>query len=233
MTLSDLSTYDGTMIREEALQGVRGSQQKVRIHWPRQETPTSSQRRLWKRYVTSNFIRYGRHWKQNLGDTRPAFRSRAPEAVNIVPVEHKPQGDNSPKSNSLSHYISSLPQWYRRMLSHFTQEATDVQVWRAFRSRRRITIASDGGLKHQVGTFGWKIVDRFSTTLFSGSGPINGPADIGHSTRSELGGLTAPLLFCVSLSKFWGLAHRCRYTWLTDSRAAISKVTFITQKSYE
>jgi hypothetical protein len=35
MTLSDLSTYDGTMIREEALQGVRGSQQKVRIHWPR------------------------------------------------------------------------------------------------------------------------------------------------------------------------------------------------------
>jgi hypothetical protein len=120
------------------------------------------------------------------------------------------------------------------MLSHFTQEATDVQVWRTFRSRRRITsIASDGGLKHQVGTFGWKIVDRFSTTLFSGSGPIDGPADIGHSTRSELGGLTAPLLFCVSLSKFWCLAHRCRYTWLTNSRAAISKVTVITQKSYE
>jgi hypothetical protein len=57
---------------------------------------------------------------------------------------------------------------------------------------------------------------------------VDGPYDISHSTRSELGGLTAPLLLVTSLAKFWGLQHKCRYKWLTDSKAAISKVTLIT-----
>jgi hypothetical protein len=33
MTLSDLSIFDGTMIREEALQGTRGLHQKIRTNW--------------------------------------------------------------------------------------------------------------------------------------------------------------------------------------------------------
>jgi hypothetical protein len=67
---------------------------------------------------------------------------------------------------------------------------------------------------------------------FSGSGPVDGPFDISHSTRSELGGLTAPLLLVTSLAKFWGLNHKCRYRWITDSKAAISKVTFVTGPQY-
>jgi hypothetical protein len=78
-----------------------------------------------------------------------------------------------------------------------------------------------------MGTQGWKIVSRSQHTLFSGSGPVDGPFDISHSTRSELGGLTAPLLLVQSLAKFWGLNHKCRYRWLTDSKAAISRVTII------
>jgi ribonuclease HI len=69
---------------------------------------------------------------------------------------------------------------------------------------------------------------RLGYTLFYGSGPVDGPIDTNHSTRSELGGLTAPLLLVSSLAKFWGIQHRCRYKWITDSKAAISKVTFIT-----
>ncbi len=104
-------------------------------------------------------------------------------------------------------------------------------VWKAFRSRRRITIASDGGLKHRLGTHGWKIVDCDGNTLFTGSGPVDGPIDIANSTRSELGGLTAPMLLCASLARYWGLSHRCRYNWLTDSKVAISKVTFVLRPS--
>lgn len=59
-----------------------------------------------------------------------------------------------------------------------------------------MTIASDGGLKHGIGTMGWKIVSQNGTPLFSGSGPIDGPHDVANSTRSELGGITAPLLLC-------------------------------------
>jgi hypothetical protein len=96
-------------------------------------------------------------------------------------------------------------------------------------------IASDGGLKDRTATFGWKIVDRGSGTtddvpLFEGSGPVDGPFDITSSTRSELGGLIAPLLLCVSLAAHWGLRHKCRIRWLTDSKAAISRVEFLTRR---
>jgi hypothetical protein len=235
LTLSDISTADGTMIREDSLNGVRAPGQRIRTHWPRQEMPTPSQRRLWKKYIVSNFIRYGRLWRIKLGPTIPAERQiMTKNKPTIVPLpESRNPDDPSTTSTTLPQFISQLPRWHRRLLSHFQQDATDVQVWRAFRSRRKITIASDGGLKHGIGTFGWKINDRTNTTLFSGSGPVDGPHDIGNSTRSELGGLTAPLMLCISLARFWGLAHRCRYKWLTDSKAAISRVSFITRHSYK
>ena len=120
----------------------------------------------------------------------------------------------------------------RLSLLFYSLKMTDLQIWRAFRSRQRITIASDGGLKDRRGTHGWKIVSRSGQMLFSGSGPVDDPIDISHSTRSELGGLTAPLLLVMSLAKFWGIHHKCRYRWLTDSKAAISKVTVVTTTKY-
>ena len=198
-----------------------------RMNWPRQDAITSSQRKLWKSYISSNFLRYDRYWRHPLGDTRPAYRPRAPWAPTIQPI----MGDSTPATLApdLTTYMSHLPRWHQRLLSHHRQEASDIQVWKAFRSRQRLTIASDGGLRYQIGTFGWKIVNKNGITLFSGSGPVDGPTDVANSTRSELGGLTAPLLLCASLARFWGLSHRCKYIWSTDSKAAIGKVIFITR----
>jgi hypothetical protein len=85
------------------------------------------------------------------------------------------------------------------MLTKFQQVATDIQIWRSFRSRRRLTIASDGGLKNGVGTFGWLIASKDNSgtrvVLFAGSGPVDGPKDIANSTRSELGGLSCPTVY--------------------------------------
>ena len=232
ITLSDLSSPDGSQIRSQALRGVREATQQLRQHWPRQESVTASQRRLWTRYVTSNFIRYDRYWKHGLGLTSPHLRPRASLPPFIAPLMADASQDQPrPAHQDLKTYISRLPRWHRRLLSHLHQEATDAMVWKAFRSRRRITIASDGGLKHRLGTHGWKIVAQDGQVLFLGSGPVDGPPDISTSTRSELGGLTAPMLLCASLARYWGLTHRCKYTWLTDSKAAISKVTFILRSS--
>jgi hypothetical protein len=127
-------------------------------------------------------------------------------------------------------YIRSLPQWYQRLLANYEQLATDQQVWRAFRSRKHtVDIASDGGLANGIGTFGWKIVTTNNdTVLFQGSGPIDGPAEVDSSTRSELGGYAAPLLLATSLARFWGIRHRCHFRWFTDSTSAISKVRVYT-----
>ena len=138
----------------------------------------------------------------------------------------------------MKQYIHGLPQWHKRLLKNFRQTASDLQVWRAFRARRRLTIASDGGLKDRIATFGWKIVSNKGIgiendiSLFEGSGPADGPFDISSSTRSELGGLLAPLLLCASLAAHWGLRHKCRLRWLSDSKAAISRVDFITRNSH-
>ena len=54
---------------------------------------------------------------------------------------------------------------------------------------------------------------------------------MGSSTRSELGGFTAPLLLVTTLARYWGLQHRCQFSWTTDSKSAITKVTIYTAKS--
>ena len=227
ITLSDISTDNGFEIRSTALTGERMSIFHHCSAWPRQEPPTASQRRLWKKYIESNYLRYGTKWRQPLGPVVPSKHRSPPETSS---------GEAPHECNSLRQYLKSLPTWHRRLLVVFQQVATDLEVWRAFRSKQRITIASDGGLRKGIGTFGWKIETRLrttgnSTTLFEGSGPVDGPRDIANSTRSELGGLTAPLLLCYSLAKFWGLRHKCRLRWLTDSKAAISRVEFITRHS--
>jgi hypothetical protein len=53
LTLSDLSTSDGHNIQPQALEGIRAASYRPRQNWPRQENVTASQRRLWKRYLTS------------------------------------------------------------------------------------------------------------------------------------------------------------------------------------
>jgi Reverse transcriptase (RNA-dependent DNA polymerase) len=228
VTLSDMSTPDGETIHDQMLQGQRRPGQHIRANWPRQSEPSTSQRRLWRKFIESTYLRYGQKWRYPLGLTLPFDRAQSKESPSIIGESTTP----GQESTSLREFLSRLPRWHTRLLSIWHQEASDLEIWRAFRSRQRITIASDGGLKRGLGTLGWKIVDRQGRPLFSGSGPVDGPYDISHSTRSELGGLTAPMLLVLSIAKFWGLQHRCRYKWITDSKAAISKVTYITTSQF-
>ena len=140
-----------------------------------------------------------------------------------------PKELNPTSYGSLSDYLDSLPIWYQRLLFDYQQEATDVEIWKAFRSHLRLTIATDGSLMPTAGTFGWKLVTPKQGVLFTGSGPIDGPLEIGSSTRSELGGFTGPLLLITLLARFWGLRHRCTFRWLVDSRIAINRVIFVTR----
>jgi hypothetical protein len=95
----------------------------------------------------------------------------------------------------------------------------------------RLMAASKTGWAHMDGRL---LLSQAIPFFLVQPGPVDGPFDISHSTQSELGGLTAPLLLVTSsLAKFWGLNHKCRYRWITpDSKAAISKVTFITGPQY-
>ena len=225
ITLSDLSEPDGQHIRILALQGSRSHGETQRVNWPRQPPPTKYQVNLWKQYLTDNFLQYKTKWKRRLDQPiHPNTYSNHKEKTHSEPKLF----DDPRQYHSLRQYIKSLPRWHQRLVQNYQQIATELEIWRAFRKRgRTIDIASDGGLANKVGTFGWKIVTTIRSkevTLFQGSGPIDGPAEIGSSTRSELGGFTAPILLVTTLAKFWGIRHRCRFRWYTDSKSAISKV---------
>jgi hypothetical protein len=158
------------------LNGCRLPDQKLRSHWPRQPTTTVSQRRLWRKSITSTYISYDRKWRNPLGTCDPQHRPQSSATPSIVPNPLKNPGH---KCASLKEYISRLPGWHKRLLSRWTQQdATDFQIWRSFRSRQRLTIASDGGLKQRLGTQGWKIVR---------TGRTHSSTDVSFISRKLLG----------------------------------------------
>jgi hypothetical protein len=177
-TLSDMSDDTGFCIRPEYLAGDRPSNFQVCTQWPHQPTVTRQQQRLWRKYVGSHFLRYGTKWINRL--------ERPNTTGNIESTTHTP---NPTQYSSLALYLKSLPRWHQRLLHSYTQCASDVDIWRTFRSKKRVTIVSDGGLADEIGTFGWKLIGASNETLYAGAGPIDGPPELGSSTRSELGGL--------------------------------------------
>ena len=215
ITRSDMSTTNKDICPFQSA-GKRRPNQRIRKQtWPRQPLVTPSQQRIWSKYISSNFLRYGLKWRQ--------------------PVDlgtHLQQPKLPTSYDTLSDYLRSLSPHYQRLLYHYEQEVSDNEVWKAFRSKQRLTIASDGSLLSTAGTFGWKLTTSKHVTLFFGSGPIDGPIEIGSSTRSELGGFTGPLLLVTILARFWGLRHKCKFRWLVDSKIAINRVQFVTSKDH-
>lgn len=145
------------------LDAVRPSTFEEKDFWPRQSEPSASQRRLWKRYISSQFIRYGRFWRQSPCSTMRE-ETKASEGSSLA----------SPSDNIIS-LIRRLPRGKRRLLCHTHLVASDSAIWKACRSKRAITIASDGGLKEKYGTFGWQIRFVSDEVLAEGAGPVDGP----------------------------------------------------------
>ena len=214
--LSDLAAPDGKTITSTHLTGERASNFTSTTIWPRQETPTKAQQRLWRKYISSSYLRYPPHLLQRIGPPPPP----APVLDALLPTTQP-----SVSYPSLQAYITALPRTHRRLLSNYTQICGDQELWRAFRSRRRLQIISDGGLHETRGTFGWKIVTHHDIVLYQGSGPVDGPFELSNSTRCEIGGFAASLLLVTVISKYWGIRHQCKFHWIVDSTAAISKVS--------
>jgi hypothetical protein len=67
-------------------------------------------------------------------------------------------------------------------------------LWRAFQSKRRLEIITDGGIEDHNATFGWKIILPDCTIIFQGAGPADGPQESESSTCSEPFAFAAPML---------------------------------------
>ncbi|KAI2501729.1 hypothetical protein MHU86_12735 [Fragilaria crotonensis] len=209
-TLADLSDPQRpSSILLSALDGIRPESWSDNTKWPRQKTPTPHQRRLWKRYIRSSYLRYVPYWKNP-----PLSPGSVPEKDAIlVPTSF----------DNINTYVQTFPRSQRRLLADLQQQATDLQIWRAFRSKEKLYIASDGGLDGGAGTHGWVLATR-KCVLFRCSGPVDGFVSAESSTRSELAGCASSLLLVTAFSRMWGLRHRCSFVWITDSKAAISRI---------
>lgn len=181
--------------------------------WPRQLAPSATQRRLWRRFISSQFLRYGRFWK------------RSPRATLRELSRDQKLDDSATHFDGIPTLIKRLPLGQRRLLSYFHQAAPDDKLWKVLSQKRSITVASDGGLKGHQGTFGWQVQSSANEVLAEGAGPVDGPFDVANSTRCELGGYASALLFLSLLQRMWGCRHKCRIRWVTDSKSAIANVT--------
>lgn len=186
--------------------------------WPRQGYVTQQQRRLWKRYVTSQYLRYDRFW------------NTSPRTTLNELAKAKPSKVSQDRDNDICTAIKSLPRPRRRLLSHICQKTTSATLWEECQKKQTLTIASDGGLKGRQGTFGWVISTKRNVILAEGAGPVDGPYDTSNSTRCELGGYAASLSFLSLLHSLWGKRHKCNFRWVTDSTAAITNVTKGTER---
>jgi ribonuclease HI len=223
ITLSDMSTTDGSDICGHHLRGDRRPNQKIRRKtWPRQETPTAGQKRIWRKYISSQYLRYSTKWRDQLNKITAINRTPYQSYIPLAPGS----------ASTINEYVQDLPTWYRRLLLDFEQIANDVEVWNAFCAKKRLIIASDGSLADKAGTFGWKLTTSKHVPLFEGSGPVDGPIEIGSSPRGELGGFTAPLLLVTVLARIWDLRHKCTFRWIADSQVAINQVTLVTHHDH-
>jgi hypothetical protein len=172
--LSDMAAPDGKTLLAQYLQGDRPHPFDSTAIWPRQENPTSSQKKLWRKYVASSFLQYPPYLLHRIGPVVPLV----PNPTEV----HFPTKEAASYYLSLDSYISALPRTHRRFLCDYSQKCTDIQLWRAFRSHRRLEVITDGGLHATSGTFGWKIIDNRKSVLYQGSGPVDGPFDSANST---------------------------------------------------
>jgi hypothetical protein len=209
---------DRTNACQHHIKGQQRPGQTIRKRtWPRQYDVTKPQQRLWTRYIAAGILRHSNFWRN-------------------TPILHKPPQEETTKI-TLSSITLFTPTFQpcrcgTAAYSPYTLNSVPTLTFGAFRSRKRLIIASDGSLLSTAGTFGWKLTSDKHHPLYQGSGPIDGPIDIGSSTRSELGGFTAPLLLITLLARHWGLRHRCKFRWLVDSKIAINRVTFVVSKDH-
>jgi hypothetical protein len=196
-TLADMSDPDRLKcIRLSYLDAERPKDFIHSTAWPRQASPTKTQKRLWKRFIGSLYLRYTPYWKIPPISTLPDHPEVSQRSICFSDI----------KSQTLS--LSSKTE--RRLLDGFQQQASDLQVWRASRSKRRLHLASDGGLSNTSATHGWTLSTGTQVVLIC-SRPVDGPSDTNSPTLRELGGCASALLLLSILTDFWGLKHRCSF----------------------
>jgi hypothetical protein len=109
ITLSDISSPDGKTIRGAALHGLRSTKERQRRNWPKQPAPTKHQSKLWRRYIVSNFIRYNKTWKVQLGpvieNTMSNHQQRGHQACDMTFRDAR-------SYHTFRQYIGSLPRWH-------------------------------------------------------------------------------------------------------------------------
>ena len=219
-TIAELvDTNENGKIATWAFEGTRPTNFTNNKAWPRQEGLTHQQRRLWKRYISAHYLRYDRFWRL---PPRPQLR----DVKETLTTPNIATGSKEVKET-----MKSLPRGRRRLLTHIRQHVSDDALWEECQKKQTLTIATDGGLKGRKGTFGWLVSAPNETMLAEGAGPVDGPFDAANSTRCELGGYAASLIFISLLHNLWGKRHKCDFRWVTDSKAAISKVEHQTTKT--
>ena len=105
-TIADLSdSADHRSISANSLNAIRKEGFLVNTGWPRQEQPSTLQIRLWKHYITTQFLSHNRSWKTSPHKATREQKQPEPDTTRVITM------------------IQQLPLVQRRMLHHVKQSA--------------------------------------------------------------------------------------------------------------
>jgi hypothetical protein len=123
-------------------------------------------------------------------------------------------------------WVSQLPLAEHRLISSVFYAECDAEEVLAQYLQLDCThlIGTDGGKRHQSGSFSWIICSPEREQLVLNSGPVDGWHRCQSSLRSEAAALASVTLYLDELSAFLDLRIHCKFILYVDSTSAITNV---------
>jgi hypothetical protein len=123
-------------------------------------------------------------------------------------------------------YIVALPAWETLLIQGCHQLDDRFPLWMYITDEQaNIYAVSDGGVKYNIGTYGW-VIATSGKVLVTGQGGVFGRNISSH--RAEVCGILSWMLYLYHYTKFLQLEIKCAIHSFCNNKAAISNVNNFT-----
>ena len=137
------------------------------------------------------------------------------------------------KLHSFKHYITTLPQWKRTLISNYEEGTENSSLATAIQMKQNLIIASDGSKSKSKLGGAWIITDTQGNTLIAGTNPEFGHISQIHSPRPEIYGVLSVLTFIKEYSNYFMLTFLSAIEYHGDNLEIVHKInTLATDPNY-
>ena len=222
ITLADIVNVDGTTIDIKAWR-VEEPVRSSTLAWPIQHRPSVKSIRIWQSAL--QIVANIRELKTPLGRWEKISHQRFNYFTQQIINSEKEQNYSNPELiTTMDDYLQKVPPYRSEVIGHYSimeEEKPIQQDW--LEGNITITTATDGGLKHGIGSHSFLLYINGSETAFVSGGNVEEPRyNSITSTREELLGILGIIYIIDGMISMWGKPKvPVTVKMVIDSKAAI------------